>query len=247
MKQNGEAIYATKGGLFPRRLSWGRVTQKPRADGGVTMYAQVWDWPSDGEIAMPGLNQLPTSGKILVSGLPITARVTSEGIAIKLPGSAPDPDVSVVKLEFTKPLEVTGEPCPIPGPDGRITLTAYDADTHGSYTGNITLAGSGTEARLSGWTSEDWKMEYLVKTPLAQKWILTAEIASVKPSQFTLQIKDQQIEVKTPATGTITNWQIVELARFSLPVGESRLEFLPKKEGWQGGPDIRKVWLSPAP
>ena len=247
MKQNGEAIYATKGGPFPRRLSWGRVTQKPRADGGVTMYAQVWDWPSDGEIAMPGLNQLPTSGKILISGLPITARVTSEGIAIKLPGSAPDPDVSVVKLEFTKPLEVTGEPCPIPGPDGRITLTAYDADTHGSYTGNITLAGSGTEARLSGWTSEDWKMEYLVKTPSAQKWILTAEIASVKPSQFTLQIKDQQIEVKTPVTGSITNWQIVELARFSLPVGESRLEFLPKKEGWQGGPDIRKVWLSPAP
>ncbi|NBS84350.1 MAG: alpha-L-fucosidase [Verrucomicrobia bacterium] len=247
MKQNGEAIYATKGGPFPRRLSWGRVTQKPRADGGVTMYAQVWDWPSDGEIAMPGLNQLPTSGKILVSGLPITAHVTSEGISVKLPGSAPDPDVSVVKLEFTKPLEVTGEPCPIPGPDGRITLTAYDADTHGSYTGNITLAGSGAEARLTGWTNEDWKMEYLVKSPTAQRWILTAEIASVKPSQFILQIKDQQIEVKTPATGAITNWQTVELARFSLPVGESRLEFLPKKEGWQGGPDIRKVWLSPAP
>ena len=247
MKQNSEAIYATKGGPFPRRLSWGRVTQKPRADGGVTLYAQVWDWPPDGEIAMPGLNQLPTSGKMLVSGLAVTARSTPEGIAVRLPGSAPDPDVSVVRLEFAKPLEVTGEPCPIPGPDGRITLTAYDADTHGSYTGNITLAGSGAEARLTGWTNEDWKMEYLVKSPTAQKWILTAEVAAGKPSQLTLQIRDQQIEVKTPATGAITNWQTVELARFSLPAGECRLEFLPKKEGWQGGPDIRKVWLSPAP
>ena len=72
-------------------------------------------------------------------------------------------------------------------------------------------------------------------------------MASVKPSQLTLLIKDQQMEIKTPATGAITNWQTVELARFSLPAGESRLEFLPKKEGWQGGPDIRKVWLTPAP
>jgi hypothetical protein len=60
-------------------------------------------------------------------------------------------------------------------------------------------------------------MEYLMKSPTAQKWILTAEVSAVKP------------------------------ARFSLPVGESRLEFLPCKEGWTGGPDIRKVWLTPAP
>jgi hypothetical protein len=90
-------------------------------------------------------------------------------------------------------------------------------------------------------------MEYLVKSPNAQKWILTAEVAAVKPAHLTLQIRDLQIDVKTLATGSITNWKTVELARFSLLAGESRLEFLPCKEGWTGGPDIRKVWLTPDP
>lgn len=87
MGVNGEAIYATEAGPFPRRLSWGRVTRKSGADGGVTLFLHVWEWPAD--------------GKLLKSGAAVTATAAPEGVMIHLPGSATDADVSVVRLDFS--------------------------------------------------------------------------------------------------------------------------------------------------
>lgn len=53
MKTNGESIYGTEASAF-RNLSWGRSTRKT-IPGGTRIYLQVFDWPADGKLLVPGL------------------------------------------------------------------------------------------------------------------------------------------------------------------------------------------------
>jgi len=107
LKTNGEAIYATDAGLYADPLPWGRVTQKIRPNGDTTLYLHVWDWPADGKIFLPGVTQAPHSGCRLADGARVTANVSGTGLIVVLPGSAPDPDVSVAALDFTGPVQVS--------------------------------------------------------------------------------------------------------------------------------------------
>jgi alpha-L-fucosidase len=106
LKTNGEAIYATRGSVYPNPLPWGRTTTRKNPNGGMTLYLHVWDWPADGKILLPDIKQAPRAGHLLAGGATVTSVVTPEGIVVTLPGAAPDPDVSVVALEFEKPVVV---------------------------------------------------------------------------------------------------------------------------------------------
>lgn len=106
LKTNGDAIYATRGSVYPQPRTWGRTTQKARPAGGTTLFLHVWDWPADGKLLLPNITQAPRSGRVLASGDTVTAGATAAGIVVNLPGAAPDPDVSVVALEFSGPVEV---------------------------------------------------------------------------------------------------------------------------------------------
>jgi alpha-L-fucosidase len=117
MKVNGEAIYATRGNVYTKALPWGRTTQKARPGGGATLYVHVWEWPADGKVLLPGINQAARSGRLLAGGATVTSTVTPEGLVVTLPGSAPDPDVSVAALEFDRPVEVMGA-APLPTDTG---------------------------------------------------------------------------------------------------------------------------------
>jgi hypothetical protein len=117
MKVNGEAIYATRGNVYTKPLPWGRTTQKAHPGGGTTLYVHVWEWPADGKVLLPGITQAARSGRMLVGGAAVTSTVTPEGLVATLPGSAPDPDVSVAALEFDRPVEVVGA-APLPTDTG---------------------------------------------------------------------------------------------------------------------------------
>jgi alpha-L-fucosidase len=105
MKVNGEAIYATHGGPFTKPLDWGRTTQRIWPGGGATLYLHVWDWPTDGKILLPGVKQAPLSGRLLANQATVTSVVTDAGLVVTLPGTAPDPDVSVAALDFSAPVQ----------------------------------------------------------------------------------------------------------------------------------------------
>jgi alpha-L-fucosidase len=106
LKVNGEAIYGTRGGPYPQALSWGRTTQKTYPGDGATLYLHVWEWPPDGKILLPGVQQAARSGRLLSGGVPVQSSASAAGLVVTLPGSAPDPVVSVVALEFERPVEV---------------------------------------------------------------------------------------------------------------------------------------------
>ena len=119
LKTNGEAIYTTDAGPFWQAPDWGRATQKVQPNGGTTLYLHVWEWPANGKslspglkpaeskILLPGIKQAARSGRLLANSAPVTANVTDAGLVVTLPDVAPDPDVSVVALEFAGPVEVT--------------------------------------------------------------------------------------------------------------------------------------------
>lgn len=97
MKVNGEAIYATKAGpLEP--LLWGRCTKKESSNG-TTLYFSIFDWPVDGKLLIPKLNNEVVTASLLVNGTKCKAVNTIEGIVITLPAQAPDVNASVVKLQ----------------------------------------------------------------------------------------------------------------------------------------------------
>ena len=113
LKVNGEAIYATRGGPFTKPLDWGRTTQREWPGDGATLYLHVWNWPADGKIVLPGITQSPRSGRVLATGAAVGTAITPEGLIATLPGAAPDPDVSVVALEFASPLHVEAAALPV--------------------------------------------------------------------------------------------------------------------------------------
>jgi alpha-L-fucosidase len=122
LRTNGEAIYATEAGPFSTLPDWGRVTQKTKRDGSVTLYAHVWDWPANGSIVLPGLKQAALSGRVLASGASVTTSLSSAGLVVVLPGAAPDPDVSVVALEFSDAVTIAQRPSAISTGEGGTPL-----------------------------------------------------------------------------------------------------------------------------
>src|SRR6185503_327073 len=52
MKINGEAIYGTTASPFATQLTFGRATSKPGR-----VYLHVFDWPTDGKLAVPAFGR----------------------------------------------------------------------------------------------------------------------------------------------------------------------------------------------
>jgi alpha-L-fucosidase len=98
MKVNGEAIYGTKAspwGLFP----WGRCTKKETKNG-TSMYFSVFEWPADGKLVIPGVKNSVVSAKLLANGAKVKASLAKDGsLTIALPATAPDPLVSVIRVD----------------------------------------------------------------------------------------------------------------------------------------------------
>jgi alpha-L-fucosidase len=125
LKTNGQAIYGTQASPFASVPDWGRATEKTNADGTVTLFLHIWKWPADGKIEIPEfvdtlvkLPVLPNSVHLLASAAKVNSRIVGNSMQLSLPGTAPDPDVSVVSLEFLAPVE-PGVANPMTQPSGK--------------------------------------------------------------------------------------------------------------------------------
>jgi len=129
LKVNGEAIYATRGNDFRRRCV-GPTTQKAHSDRrGDALPFTSGNGPPMGK-SSAGIKQAARSGRFAVGGAKVTSTVTAEGLVVTLPGSAPDPDVSVVALDFDRPVEVVGA-APLPTDTGASGTLADRASRRG--------------------------------------------------------------------------------------------------------------------
>lgn len=97
MKTNKEAIHATKASpLAP--VQWGRVTRKENG-ANTTLYFAVFDWPKDGKLTIPGVNNKVLSAKIL-GGKAVKTTAAGKDLLISLPATAPDAIATVIRVDL---------------------------------------------------------------------------------------------------------------------------------------------------
>jgi len=101
MKVNGESIH----GAGPSSIDvpkWGRYTQKSTPEGGIQLYAHVYDWPSDGKLLLGDLDGDVKSAFLLADPKRRSLEISHlpTGIEITLPATATDLYDSVVVLSF---------------------------------------------------------------------------------------------------------------------------------------------------
>ena len=99
MDVNAEAIRGTTATPLPS-LPWGRCTMKKHKVG-TTLYLHVFDWPKEGELLVPGLENEIQSATLLANGKELEFEKTAAGLEIELPAQAPDPNATIIKLEIT--------------------------------------------------------------------------------------------------------------------------------------------------
>lgn len=128
MKVNSESIYGTSASPF-KKLHGMRATRLEDAHG-TTLYLHVMQWPTNGELLVPGLHGAPgMKASLLATGAKLVADTSTAGLVIHVPVKAPDAVVSVVKLYLPGTLQIDSYTIKPTAP-GTYDLQAEDADVH---------------------------------------------------------------------------------------------------------------------
>jgi len=99
MKVNGDSIYGTTAGPFAK-TPWGRCTARAGK-----LYLHVFEWPSDGKLAVPGLkNQVNKAYLLSARDKPCAITAGNEQVTIAVPPEMPD------KIDTVVVLEIQGDP-----------------------------------------------------------------------------------------------------------------------------------------
>ncbi len=94
LKQNGEAIYGTRGGPIAPR-PWGVTTQR-----GDTVYVHVLDWP-DGSLILPAFGRRINRARLLRDGSPIRYEERAGELLLRLPPQRAEEYDTIIVLELT--------------------------------------------------------------------------------------------------------------------------------------------------
>ncbi|HKO15945.1 MAG TPA: alpha-L-fucosidase [Gemmatimonadaceae bacterium] len=94
MRVNGEAIHGTTVSPYGQP-AWGRYTAK-----GDTVYAHIFDWPKDGQLALTGVTEAPARAYLLPDRQPLQVEHSATGTTVRLPAVPPSTIASVLVLEM---------------------------------------------------------------------------------------------------------------------------------------------------
>jgi alpha-L-fucosidase len=231
MQVNGEAIYGSTASPFSRQLPWGRCTKKTTT-AGTTLYLHVFDWPKNGELLLPGLNNKTAKAWLLADAKKksLSAELTEDGLLLKLPETAPDAISSTVVVQIKGALRV--EPVmTTQRRDGSITLPAFEARLHGK---TLRYEQGGPLDDIGYWTDPaDWaEWEFKARTP--GKFEVTALIAAPASGSFDLSIGGSTLRCASPVTASYFDFKPVTLGVIEIPAAStSTLAVRPVSDAWQ--------------
>lgn len=245
LARNGEAIYGTSAGPFPRRLPWGRTTRKTLPEGGTRLFLHVWKWPEDGKILLPGMHQMPRASRMLVGGAPVTAVDSPGGLIVSMPAKSDDSPITVAALDFPGPV-TTAQTMISAGADGRILLTVEDAELFGEDDQKPVIRGTGEMTAFSA--ARGWKARYSFMTRGEGLWTVSVEVSLAAYNRL-------NVSAPGPFGRTIAaaiqpfgdgpdSFGPVEIGVIKMPAGINSLEL--KSEMDEARPiGVRRIWLTP--
>jgi alpha-L-fucosidase len=241
LRANGEAIYGSSASPFQQQLKWGRCTRK-----GDTLYLHVFNWPKDGKLHVPLLNENASAHLLAQPGKDLNVSSTSEGLVIDVPQSAPDPDATVVVLKPEGDLKFAAIPLPKQSSDGTIRLMPEDVDIGGK----AGIQGDPV-SNIGHWrTAKEvatWKIDVTKpgKYDVSFDYAMDEEHAG---TTFKFSAGDKSLEGKVKATKSGNDYEQMKLGTIEIEkLGE--VKFTIKPDNVPTGAyvmNLRSVTLTPA-
>jgi alpha-L-fucosidase len=226
MKVNSESIYGTTASPF-RKLSWGKVTTK--AEGAnTTLYLHVFEWPANGQLLLPGLDNQIIAAKSLAKGTAFKSNKVADGQVLSLTGMATDANSTVIEVL------IKGKPqvrtiVPSANADGSFVLDPAEADTKDG------VQSEHTPANLGYWTSSRSTASWQIKITKPGTYTIEAPIAAAREGNaFTIQVGDQLVKAAAKSTGNDDRYQVNQLGQINIATpGVHTITITPVAEGWQ--------------
>lgn len=243
MAVNSEAIYGTSASPFVH-LDWGRSTKKVYP-GGATLYLNVFNWPKDGRLLLPGLHNEALSAVLLSNGVALKTEATTAGLIVHVPPHAPDSICSVVRLKVKGVLKVD-PPVIQPKPpvaaavSKPLLLLASQADLHVSPSGEGPQLEDG--GNIGYWTDAQGWISWTITVDKPARYQVRALVATPAPiSQLSLTLGAERLATIVSGTNGYQHYQEEELGpiRITTP-GTYTLSVHPASENWNA---INLRWL----
>ncbi|BDI29008.1 hypothetical protein CCAX7_10590 [Capsulimonas corticalis] len=203
MDVNGDSIYGTTKNPFASLPYEGRCTQK-----GDTLYLQVYQWPDAG-LTLPHL-LTPVREAVALNGRErLAVSKDADGVLHIAKPSRLDPSSTVIALHLKgKPVIDPFSRMIQPQKDGAYTLTATDAEIHGT---TARLESADNIDDVGYWTNLTDNVSWTLAVPRAQagKYKVTLEFAcpaNTTGGQYEIAIDGQPDNKITGAAGVTANW-----------------------------------------
>lgn len=246
LKVNGESIYGTKASPFTRMPFFGRATQK-----GSNLYLQVFAWPQNGQLRVPGLKNLVHSAYLLADPkkTPLGWRRDGADILITVPKTAPDERVSVVALRLDGPPVVDAFIIQ-PGDNGLITLGVESSEIETRFEQRAKKENALGHVYLTNWTRPDDIPTWNFTVPKAGRYkveISYGATRAAKDKEFLVGIGDKSVGGKIVETGNDWVFQSHQLGTLNLQAGAQTLQVKSGNSQGLGGVSLESVKLIPQP
>jgi alpha-L-fucosidase len=268
---NGEAIYETrpwlihgegpvraKGGHFGEDFAYSAKDIRFTMKGDKTLYAFAMGWPADGKIVIRSLAKFPeVTGKVTgVSLLGYAGQVKwthdADGLAVQLPAEKPCDYAVALKIAgedlrgFKPELAVPQVQAIQPDTAGNYALGAEDAEMHGD---GVKTEAQGGQPNVGFWDKAgdwvSWKVKF--KEPGSFKVSASCSTAN-GDSALAVEIADQKVEGKVPATGAWDKFSTVEMGVIEVKqAGDQTVKVRPRDAQTWKAVNLRWVKLTKNP
>jgi len=240
MKVNGESIYGTHASPF-KKLAWGRCTTKFAGDDTV-LYLHVLNWPTDGKLKVPGLSNTVKSAELLAGGAKLAVETSDNGPVLTLPGAAPDPICSTIKMVIQGKPEVA-ETLVSADKDGVIRLLPGDA----RFEGEVKAEEHGGVSNIGFWTNPKDAVSWNLRAENDGKYLVQIESSAPSEGSVLLVQGIGKLACSVPKTGDYSKFQSTKVGEVTLSKGAKiTLTLRPVVDGWHPV-NVRKVELLPQP
>jgi alpha-L-fucosidase len=247
MNINSESIYGTSASPF-RVLPWGRCTTKQGTNGNYILYLHVFNWPANGKLLVPGLENQVVSAKLLANSNVLTGKKAVDGFMLTVPATALDDNSTVIKLE------IKGEPKIAPyiqsvDADGSFTLSPLMADLHNAAGGKPIIVEGRNEANLGTWTDPSSSASWRINVVKPGTYAIEANVSAHDDgNMINVALGDQTVKTEIKATGMTgknMNYVKTNLGEIKLTkAGVNTITIAPDAQSWKSI-NLRNVILRP--
>lgn len=201
LRANGECVYGTQRGPH-FLLDWGTCTRR-----GNILYYQIFDWPDNGTLVIPGLTADIGNISFLNHDAPVSFKQAGADMHVKLPPKPVDALLSVLKVELDGAPVVDNVIRPLGRPlrpqtgnskvgVGDYFLSAAFATIHGETLHFSIGSGAGAQREnLKGWTNPADYPEWTLRIDEPGSYELKVNYYSwMKSGRFAVEVAGQSFE-----------------------------------------------------